>query len=365
MLKNVKQIDQKILAKLYDFTIQNDNNIIIFGGPGIGKSQMAQQAIKRTDYKYIYINLSVLEAPDFIGIPSIVDGFSTWAPPEFLPLYETNSEPAILLVDEIDKAKQELQNPLLELLQFRSINGRKVNVKAVIATGNRPEDLSFSRPVSHALANRCSIYTVNHNFSVWQKWARENYINSLVVGFLHSNQDYLFRPQTDECEYCFPSPRSWTYAANDLDKAADESSDFKYCLVAGRVGEEAALKFKIWLDHYREIESDIYLLASEGMPPEKSISMDRLYVYAVSVVQLLTNMCNSDAHTLQERVDKTNNIKRYTKNICSWLMDIPSEYAIAALKSSLNMSTVRINGLMEIPEFIGLFEQIEKSMDGY
>lgn len=50
-MKNVLTIEQDSLSELYDFTIVNKNNIIIFGPPGIGKTAMAEQAINKSGYK--------------------------------------------------------------------------------------------------------------------------------------------------------------------------------------------------------------------------------------------------------------------------------------------------------------------------
>jgi len=368
MLQNVTKIDQSELLELYNFTIKHGSNIIAFGPPGIGKTEIARQAIFELGYRCGYINLSVLEAPDFVGIPQIKDGFSTWAPPEFLPFTdkEEDEPPMVLLVDEIDKAKPELQNPLLEILQFRTINNKALNVKAVLATGNRPDDMAFSMPVSHALTNRCSIYDVENSFSAWQKWARDNSVNNLVVGFLSKNQEWLLKPKStgDSTEYCFPSPRSWTCAAHDLNLAWDKSISFKYNIIAGRVGTVAATEFRVWLEHYRKIEPHITELIDNGTHPQFDGHADQIFICALAVVKELSKICKQLYRNINQYTEQKEAIERIINNTFPWLQTIPSEYCVAALKSSLSKLTVREHKLTEYKEFMDIFAKIEKSSEG-
>ena len=134
MLNDIYEVTQDTLNYLYKFNINTGGNILIFGPSGIGKTEMALQAAKNIGYEAIYVNLSTLESPDLVGIPKEVNGVTTHAPVEFLPLRNSNKKPVVLIVDELDKAADELQNPMLELFQFRSINGKPLNIQAIIAT---------------------------------------------------------------------------------------------------------------------------------------------------------------------------------------------------------------------------------------
>ncbi len=164
MLNDIYEIDQATLADVYDFTIDSKGNTIVFGASGIGKTEMAIQAAQRKGFKkfgepggYYYLNLSVLESVDLTGLPKIENNLTTFCPPDFLPFLDKDKpkqKPSILIVDEIDKASDELQNPCLELFQFRSVNGKKLNIDAIIATGNLPDERAKSRALSHALTNR-------------------------------------------------------------------------------------------------------------------------------------------------------------------------------------------------------------------
>ena len=232
MLTGVFEIDQATYKQTLAFNIRSGGNLLVLGMAGTGKTEMAQSSCVDAGFEYIYLNLSVLEAPDLIGLPIITaDRRVEYATPQFMPKMDGgHTKPLVLIVDEIDKAKPELQNPLLELFQSHSINGIKLNIQAIVATGNLPDEGAFSQPISHALTNRCKTFRITHNFDAWQEWAQDAEINALVIGFLSKNREYLSMPSVegDPTAYCRPSPRSWTMGARDLDQTSSKDTvDFQ------------------------------------------------------------------------------------------------------------------------------------------
>ena len=367
MLTGIHNIDQATLMTLYKFNIESGGNIIIFGAAGTGKTECALQAAEAKNREHVYLNLSVLEAPDLMGLPMIDPDthLSEYATPRFLPLKGAKPQGVVLIVDEIDKAKPELQNPMLELFQFRSINGRALDIHAIIATGNLPEEGAFSLPVSHALTNRCMVYKVESSFEPWQQWAADSGINGLIVGFLSKNQEYLLMPppEGDDTAYCHPSPRAWTMAARDLDRVMKESVDFQTMLVAGRVGQGAAVKFRVWLDHYRHIEPIIDKLVREGVKPNiDSMTVDRIMVCAIAGCNAISQLCR-DTHSGAEKTKQEEKILKITKNVFGWLGEIPPEFAIGAVKSVLSMKIIQDWKLTRVPELMSTYVKIRKSLN--
>ena len=367
MLTGIHTVDQATLATIYRFSIESGGNVIIFGAAGCGKTEMAFQAAAAKGREHVYLNLSVLEAPDLMGLPMIDPDthLSEYATPRFLPLKGARKDGVVLIVDEIDKSKPELQNPMLELFQFRSINGRALDIHSIIATGNLPEEGAFSLPVSHALTNRCMVYKVESSFDPWQQWAAETGVNGLIVGFLSKNPEYLLMPppEGDDTAYCHPSPRAWTGAARDLDRVMKESVDFQTMLVAGRVGQAAAVKFRVWLDHYRHIEPIIDRLIKEGAKPNiTDMTVDRVMVCAIAGCNAISQLCR-DTGTGAEKAKQEDKILKVTKNVFGWLDGIPSEFAIGAVKSVLSMKIIQDWKLTRVPELMSTYVKIRKSLN--
>ena len=369
-LTNVHEIDQATYKQVLDFNIHSCKNLLVLGLAGTGKTEMAQQACERTNYEHIYLNLSVLEAPDLIGLPMITaDKRVEYATPQFLPRHDAGATPKkyVLIVDEIDKAKPELQNPLLELFQFHSINGTKLDIQAIIATGNMPEEGAFSQPISMALTNRCKVFKLTHSFEVWREWAQENNVNPLVIGFLSKNQEYLCMPSVegDPTAYCRPSPRSWAQAASELNLTDPKvhSVDFQSMLVAGRVGTAAAVKFRTWLDYYRHVEPLVDELWEKGKhPPMNDMTIDKQLVCAISAVDMVAQACRRPTKTAQEKQKQTDDVQKGAKNVFSWVQQLSGEFQIGAVKSTLNMKLIQDHNLTKIPEVMKTYLNVRRSM---
>ena len=373
MLTNVHEIDQATYSQVLDFNIRTKKNLIVLGAAGTGKSEMAFQACERSEFKYIYLDLSVLEAPDLIGLPIIeqnADGkYVDYATPKFLPRKSADpaAKPYVLVVDEIDKTKPELQNPLLELFQFHSINGNPLGIQAIIATGNLPEEGAFSQPISHALTNRCKVFKLTHTFEVWREWAQETNINPLVIGFLSKNQEYLSMPcvEGDPTAYCRPSPRSWTEGARELDATDPKihSVDFQSMLIAGRVGTAAAVKFRVWLDYYRHVEPLVDKLWAKGeAPPMNDMSIDKQLVCAISAVNMVAQECRKPTKTASDRQALQDSVHKGAKNVFGWVKQLSGEFQIGAVKSTLNMKLIQDFQLTKIPEVMSTYLNVRKAM---
>ena len=365
MLTNIVEITQDVYQDALRFNVRSGGNLMVFGQAGIGKTEMAQQIAESEGFGVYYLNLSVLEAPDLLGLPIITEDQSVdYARPRFLPVEGKVERPVVLLVDEIDKSKPELQNPLLELFQSHTLNGTKLAIQAIIATGNLPDEGAHSQPVSHALTNRCKVYKLTHSFEPWRQWAQDAGLNALVVGFLSKNQEYLSRPPVDgdPTAYCRPSPRAWSLAARDLDKTTNKDTvEFQTMLVAGRVGSEAAVKFRVWLDHYRHVEPIIDKLVADGTKPDlNSMTIDKQLVCAIGAVNAVSREARRT--DLKDKAKHNTAVEKAATNVFNWLQTIPTEFQVAAVKSTLSMDIIKQFSLQKIPSVMKTYMEIRKVM---
>lgn len=292
-LLNLQEIDQEQALSLIRFFIKNNQNIALFGQRGIGKTSLAMQAASDVKLKLVSINLSAIERVDLSGFPNInsTDDIITYKLPYFLSKLKTNQSPdTVLLFDEIDKCHPEITAPLLEILQFRSINGVPLNISGCVLTGNLPNEKAYSNHISSALLDRCSKYILEFNFNNWLAWAREHKLHDLILGFLSSNTN-LVVGQTETNHYASPSPRGWTLASDSLfsaksNKIVDTETIFN--IVSGFVGFDAGAKFKTWYQYYRGFEPIILSLLKDGICSieYKKLQETEKLVFCVSLCHL-------------------------------------------------------------------------------
>lgn len=362
MLTGIPEITTARYEDMLRFNFRRRGNIIIFGLGGTGKTQICQEVAHEKHEHLVYVNLSVMEAPDFLGLPwrDEKTNVARYAPPPFMPVMDRTPEPVVLLFDEIDKAKPELQSPLLEVFQFHTINGTPLNIKAIVATANLPDEGAFSKPISGPLANRCSLFKTNVIYTEWQSWAAGAGVNPLITGFLSRNQGYLSQSpdKNDRTAYARPSPRSWTEAGKDLDEYFKDSHgegavDFQTLLVGAKVGEPAALLFRVWLEHYRHIEHFVDQLIEDGrMPPP--LEIDRTMVMGLAA-------CGAAASSFQ-KPNIPPNAKAIVKRVFSYINTLPPEIIIGVVKSTFNTQMILKHELQKIPEFKEVFSRISETL---
>jgi hypothetical protein len=376
MLTGIFEIDTGIYKDMIRQTHAEGGNLLVFGQAGIGKTEIPFQVAQELGIKTVYWNLSTQEAPDLVGLPIIkaVEGAEVvrYAAPEYMPIKERTPEPLMVIVDELDKAKADLQNPLLEVFHSRTINGRELNIKCIVATGNLPDENSFSKPVSMALANRCGIYRLKSDFDAWQAWAANNKEvqagpgGTLIVGFLHRNREYLSRPpvEGDPTAYTRCSPRAWTKAAHALNVTNTSTSiDFQTLIVAGRVGQEPAAKFRVWLDHYRHIEPLIDALVKKGdVPNVGDMTIDRVLVLALSACGAIGQLSRKTTKGPSEREKLEGEVQKAASNVFKLIEALSPEFQVAAVKSTLSIELVQDFKLTKIPAVMKAYLNVRKAM---
>ena len=280
-------------------------------------------------------------------------------------------ESIVFLFDEVDKAATETTQTLLELLQFGSVNGRKLNIKANILTGNLPDEHAHSNQISHAISKRCKTYKLDLEFNMWREWAFKHGVHDHIVQFLSSKPEWLYKtaPDGDPTAYALPSPRTWTEAAKDLklfdnDKelsqmSEEKSVDFKMDILAGNVGDLATVEFQNWYTYYRRFDPMVEALVETGKKPDISkLKAEELMILAISA-------CSKVYAELRPKNQKR--IESVTKNVYTWLDELNSDVQMGAIRLSFggDWDNCHKYNLANIPIFVKVFKEIKQKMNDY
>lgn len=275
---NLQSISTTEYADVLSGTIQSGANLAIFGRRGSGKTEIAKQVIASTDIsedqsntraKEIYINLSVSERTDMGGYPDMYgimhrdlsqedkkEIFVNFVLPAFFKPLIVGHQPCVVLLDEVDKADPSIWAPLLEILQFKSINHRPLpNLRSCIMTGNLISEGS-QRP-SLPLLDRAEKYLLQADTSAFLAWAaRTNKIHPSVVAFLTDKMHQLYGSNDGAGDlYAEQSPRGWENASKALffGEKNNWPKEIMNLKVSGFVGKQAGLEYQIYFEHYREL----------------------------------------------------------------------------------------------------------------
>lgn len=361
---NLQEIDQEQSLNLVKFFIKAQQNIFLFGRRGVGKTHIAIQAAQECNLKVNYINLSVIERPDLAGYPdmSAPGDAITFKSPYFLPKLLDNAKPdSIILFDEVDKAPPEVTAPLLEILQFKKINGKNINVAACILTGNLASEGAYSNQISTALLDRGSKYILAFNFEKWTDWAKANNVHDLILGFLRSNPE-LACGKTEDASYASPSPRGWTLASEALLKAKTlKIIDIETVtqIISGFVGNEAGIRFKIWYEHYRKFEPYVHSIIDTG-----SMVLNFNELAPTEKVVFVVSACYYAKQKVFQEHNKSKNRLTYLENLCNFMMSyhVDHEIQVMGLYNSFDFDMITKHKLYTCKVFFELFNKLSENV---
>jgi hypothetical protein len=304
---------------------------MIWGPPGIGKSELIAEIGAEQKRPVIDMRLLLLEPTDIKGIPFYDPATQTmrWAQPADLPQTITERDinrakkalslaiegkdedeihektqkletlkiaqefsKAILFLDEINAAPPSVQAAAYQLILNRRVGEYKLpDGVSMVCAGNRDSDKGVTYRMPSPLANRLVHIEMTSNFDDWQKWAIMARVHADVVGFLSHHKQKLFNFDPKSPDKAFATPRSWVFVSQLITDELPESMNT--ALVAGTVGEGLATEFA----QHRKV-------AAKMPKPEDVLTgkETKLNVKDLSAMYSLTiSMC----YTLQEWLGRT------------------------------------------------------------
>lgn len=252
--------------------------VMLWGPPGVGKSEMVAQVGQRHNVPVIDIRLSQMEPSDLRGIPFRVEARVEWAVPAMLPDVQRHGPEGILFLDEITSAPPSVSAAAYQLILDRRLGEYQVpDGWAIFAAGNRQGDRGVTYTMPAPLANRFSHFEVESHLDDWVSWAYANGIDERLIGFLRFRPELLFNFDPAHNPVAFPSPRSWEFAHRALQKFGENSSLMVNTLQAC-VGPAAGIELAAFVNNLDKLPDLDAILRGEEVPTPDEIDLQ----YAVA-----------------------------------------------------------------------------------
>ncbi len=256
--------------------------VMMWGPPGVGKSQMVAQVGAKHGAPVIDIRLSQMEPSDLRGIPFRVDQHVEWAIPAMLPDVQRHGPEGILFLDEITSAAPTVSAAAYQLILDRRLGEYQVpDHWAIFAAGNRQGDRGVTYSMPAPLANRFQHFEVEAHLDDWVAWAYKNGIDNRLIAFLRFRPELLFDFDPAHNPVAFPSPRSWEFAHRALQKFDDNPKAMLGALQAC-VGPAAGIEAKAFIDNLDNLPDIEAIVRGEEVPVPKEIDLQ--YAVASSLV---------------------------------------------------------------------------------
>ncbi len=316
---------------------------MLWGPPGVGKSQIIAGIAEKHGVPLIDIRLSQMEPTDLRGIPFRKDENVEWSVPSMLPDAQRHGERGILFLDEINAAPPTVSAAAYQLILDRKLGEYTIpDGWAIFAAGNRQGDRGVTYAMPSPLANRFTHYDVEPWLDDWIDWALKHDIDERILGFLRFRPDMLFNYDAAHNPVAFPSPRSWEYAHRALIKFADRHDLISDALQAC-VGQACGVELKAYIDNLENLPDIEAILngAEVGVPK----SIDLQYGVAAALVRRARDSAGD--------MDKLGNVLKYAKTF-------PQREMGVMLVTDLHRAVGQ--PLFKVPEFVAWANSVAELM---
>jgi midasin (ATPase involved in ribosome maturation) len=280
------------------------HNIMLIGKHGIGKSQIIENYFVKHGKKVVTLFLGQMSDPgDLIGLPVLdeITRKTDFRPPWWFP---ENNEPVVLFLDELNRARPEILQCVMDLTLNKRLNGKSLPKGSRIITAvNDGEEYQLT-DLDPALVSRFNIYNFVPTAAEWLLWAAEQRIDTRIIDFIEKNSDCL---DSNAKEYAglekMNDRRSWQRVSEvlqnieNMDKTAEKT-------IAGIIGIAVASKFINFIKtnhglNVKQILSDF---------EKYKFKLENLPVHELAVF-------NDGMFRLVETEDKQDVVKKYIQNI--------------------------------------------------
>ena len=239
-------INTKELYRVLEAT-PDSQNVMLVGKHGIGKSQILSHFYGQKGMRVIALFLGQMSDPgDLIGLPRLNEttGRTEFMPPYWFP---TTDEPIVLFLDELNRARPEVLQTIMDLALNRRLAGRDLPAGSrLISAVNDGEEYQLT-DLDPALVSRFNIYNFRPTADEWLLWAKSSEVDDRVIQFITDNNTWLdseggTRIQLDTGLEKSPDRRAWV-KVSDIIKTKDQLTTADAKIIAGVVGVKAAQLF--------------------------------------------------------------------------------------------------------------------------
>lgn len=259
------RIDSSLLLKVLEET-PSKQNIMLMGKHGIGKSQILEDFYSKKGFKVVTLFLGQMSDPgDIIGIPhkNTKTGHTEFMPPYWFP---TDDTPVVLFLDELNRARPEVLQTIMDLALNRKLAGRSLpQGSRIISAVNNGEEYQLT-DLDPALVSRFNIYEFVPSVNDWLSWSQKNEIDQRIISFISENplelDNHKKIEDTDNLEKT-PDRRGWVRVSEIIKFKESLDQDDKN-IVAGIIGGVSANRFFNYLDQNHLITAKELLFGKFG-----------------------------------------------------------------------------------------------------
>ena len=285
--------------------------ILLMGPPGIGKTQIMEQAARECGIALVSYTITHHTRQSAVGLPFIQEkqyNGKTMSVTEYTmseiiasvydKMESTGIREGILFIDEINCVSETLAPTMLQFLQCKTFGNQKVPEGwVIVAAGNPPEYNRSVREFDVVTLDRIKRIDVEENYEVWKEYAYEAEIHPAILAYLEIRKECFYRIETTVDGKAFVTARGWEdlswllKAYEALGKRVDQEVVHQYLQ-----HWKTAKDFAGYLELYAKYQKDYgFERILEGEYGKETLDQLRYAQFdeRLSVVSLLIGQLNS------------------------------------------------------------------------
>lgn len=245
--------------------------ILLMGPPGIGKTQIMEQAAREcgiglVSYTITHhtrqsaVGLPVIREKEFLGSRYSVTEYtmSEIIASVYEKMEETGLREGILFLDEVNCVSETLAPAMLQFLQCKTFGNQAVpGGWLIVAAGNPPEYNRSVREFDTVTLDRVRCIEVEPDYRVWREYARNREAHGALLSYLELRPKNFYRIEADVDGMQYVTARGWEdfsyllkrYEEQGLPVSAEIAYEY---LHQKEVAEDVAA----YLDLYRKYQDD-------------------------------------------------------------------------------------------------------------
>jgi MoxR-like ATPase len=222
--------------------------ILLMGPPGIGKTQVMEQAARECGVALVAYTITHHTRQSAVGLPFIRQrnyggrdvSVTEYTMSEIIAsvyrkIEEGGRKEGILFIDEINCVSETLAPTMLQFLQCKTFGNQAVPEGwIIVAAGNPPEYNKSVRDFDMVTLDRVRCMNIEADLGVWKEYAREKRLNSAILSYLELRPKNFYRVEADVDGLQFVTARGWEdlsellYVYEKLGKNVDREVIIQY-----------------------------------------------------------------------------------------------------------------------------------------
>lgn len=248
------------------------NPVMLWGDPGVGKTQAADFAAMKTGAALITQHVADREPTEIGGIMWEKDGKMIRLPPD-LPMED--KKPTILFYDETPQAPMMNKNLLARVVLDRNVAGFNLGDQVYVClAGNYAHNRAGTSAMPSHLNARLTHIHVIPNVDQWNIWAATKRIHPFVTTYMKSTpgDHHIASPDKE----AGPNPRSWSRVSQI--EFSGYAPMLRKSMIVGTIGKEVAERYLAQTELYANMPDPDLVLANPKTAP---IPDNRTTLYAL------------------------------------------------------------------------------------